>query len=116
MPKPLIVEQIKRLDRCNTAQELARALKPILQTLAAEHIAGEASIQEHMEGWKAQFDSELTAEIGSDMADAIATTEKGPKPRRGDADEASRALRQQVNIPASLRSIYNGTHPSLNEK
>jgi len=108
-----IYDRINALDRARNVQDLVRLLKPILNALADDYVAGDASATAYAESWRDQLNSAMHDEMGSEAAAALASAGGGaihaPPPRPGARPSG------YGNLPASLRSIAEGTHPSLRE-
>jgi len=105
-----IYDRIAALDRARSVQDLVKILKPILNLLADDYVAGDASATAYAETWRDQLNSAMHDELESEVAPAPGSAGGGrsqaPRP-------ASRPPNNYSSLPASLRSIHDGTHPSF---
>jgi hypothetical protein len=103
-----IYEKIDALGEAKTVAGLAKRLQPILYELAYYGVTGETAILEAREDWHNQYAQLLRGE---------AQPGGGPLPARSAApDWAPRRGRPHPgSVPASLRTILDGSHASFDE-
>jgi hypothetical protein len=113
-----IYRRIDSLDRVRTVPELVKVLKPILNALAFDMVAGDSAANRYQEEWHEQYTTELYNEAGSEAAAAVATAPTmaaagRPAQAPNSRPPVGRPPRQAV--PSSLQAILDGTHPSLRD-
>lgn len=133
-----LVHDIDALSATTTHHKLVVEIQKILHTIAYYISQSEAAILECREGWHDEYTKALYHDAGKSSVVApnggcserrTAVSERKTKSRAGRRGSASRgvgakstrrpatrteaARPYQANIPASLRAIMDGTHPSF---
>lgn len=116
-----IYRRIDALDSARTVAELRAALKPILNLLAYDMVAGDSSVSAYQEEWHDQYAAALREEAGSEAPPPTTTSAKeaprtrAPQQPRPSNARPSNARPPQPAISASLQSILDGSHPSFRD-
>jgi hypothetical protein len=121
-----VFDLIDRLDDATDVRDLVRRLRPILNQLAYNAIAGDDAHQAH-ETWHEEYTERLYEAHAADATAAAATPAVAPVPKRTrDSGQIRRAAppagrshgrgrKNPGDIPDSLRRIMEGTHESLRD-
>jgi hypothetical protein len=119
-----IYRRIDSLDKVRTIPDLVRVLKPILNALSFDMVAGDSAAIRYQEEWHEQYTTELYSEAGSEAAAAVAaapTMAAAGRPAATGRPAQAPNIRPPVGrpprqaVPSSLQAILDGTHPSLRD-